>query len=124
MFRETKAFSGFAVDDIVKARDFYGGVLGLDVREEDGMLQLHVTGGNAILVYPKEGHAPATFTILNFPVGDVERAVEELAGKGVTFERYPGMEQDERGIMSNMGPKIAWFKDPAGNVLSVIEDQA
>ncbi len=107
MFRETKAFSGFAVDDIVKARDFYGGVLGLDVREEDGMLQLHVAGGNAILVYPKAGHAPATFTILNFPVGDVERAVEELAGKGVTFERYPSMEQDERGIMSNMGPKIA-----------------
>jgi len=122
MFRETKAFSGFSVNDIPAARQFYGEVLGLDARESNDMLELHVAGGNAVLVYPKEDHEPATFTVLNFPVRDIEQAVDELTGKGVSFERYgPDFEQDDKGIAHNAGPKIAWFKDPAGNVLSVME---
>lgn len=123
MFKDTKAFSGFSVDDIGKAREFYEGTLGLEVSEENGMLHLHIAGGNPILVYPKDNHAPATFTILNFPVDDVERAVDDLASRGVQFEHYdyPELKTDEKGIMRGWGPAIAWFTDPAGNVLSVIE---
>ena len=121
MLGESKAFSGFAVDDVQKAREFYGGTLGLRVTEENGMLQLHIAGGTTILVYPKPDHTPAEFTILNFPVDDIDKAVDALAERGVTFERYEGLEADDKGIMRVAGPPIAWFKDPAGNVLSVLQ---
>jgi catechol 2,3-dioxygenase-like lactoylglutathione lyase family enzyme len=121
MFGNTKAFSGFAVDDVQKARESYGGTLGLRVTEENGMLQLHIAGGTTILVYPKPDHTPAEFTILNFPVDDIDKAVDALAERGVTFERYEGLEADDKGIMRVAGPPIAWFKDPAGNVLSVLQ---
>jgi catechol 2,3-dioxygenase-like lactoylglutathione lyase family enzyme len=121
MFEHTKAYSGFSVDDIPKARQFYGDTLGLRVSEENGMLTLHIAGDRDTLVYPKEGHTPATFTILNFPVDDVDRAVEELTARGVRFERYEGFDQDEKGVFRGGGPLIAWFKDPAGNILSVIQ---
>jgi catechol 2,3-dioxygenase-like lactoylglutathione lyase family enzyme len=122
MFRETKAFSGFSVNDIQAAKDFYGDTLGLKVSEGDGMLQLHIAGGNNIFVYPKDNHTPATFTILNFPVDDVEGAVDELTKAGVRFEHYEGeLGTDEKGIFRGQGPTIAWFTDPAGNILSVIE---
>jgi catechol 2,3-dioxygenase-like lactoylglutathione lyase family enzyme len=121
MFTNTKAFSGFAVDDVPKARTFYSETLGLRVSEEYGMLSLHIAGECDILVYPKPDHTPATFTILNFPVDDIDKAVEELAERGVRFERYDGFEQDEKGIHRGGGPLIAWFRDPAGNVLSVIQ---
>ncbi|MGH8835609.1 MAG: VOC family protein [Actinomycetes bacterium] len=123
MFKDTKAFSGFSVDDIGKAREFYEGTLGLEVSESNGMLELHISGGNPVLVYPKDNHTPATFTILNFPVDDVDGAVDELTNRGVQFEHYdyPDMKTDEKGIMRGWGPAIAWFTDPAGNVLSVIE---
>jgi catechol 2,3-dioxygenase-like lactoylglutathione lyase family enzyme len=123
MFEDTKAFSGFSVDSVPKARQFYGDTLGLRVTEENGMLRLHIAGCSPTLVYPKRDHAPASFTILNFPVEDVESAVDELAARGVQFERYEGtgMETDEKGIFRGGGPLIAWFKDPAGNVLSVLQ---
>ena len=122
MFEKTKAFSGFSVDDIAKAREFYGETLGLDVDEDNGMLAIHIADGGDIMAYPKEDHAPATFTILNFPVDDIDQAVDDLGKRGVSFERYPQFEQDEKGIMRNDGPPIAWFLDPAGNVLSVLEE--
>jgi catechol 2,3-dioxygenase-like lactoylglutathione lyase family enzyme len=121
MFSNTKAFSGFAVDDVEKAREFYEGTLGVKVTEENGMLTLHIAGDRPILVYPRPDHTPADYTILNFPVDDVERAVDELTARGVPLERYEGFEQDDKGIFRGEGPLIAWFKDPAGNVLSVIE---
>ena len=121
MFENTKAFSGFSVDDVPKAREFYGETLGLRVSEEHGMLWLHIAGERDILVYPKPDHTPAAFTILNFPVDDIEKAVDELAGRGVRFERYDDSATDEKGIFRGGGPLIAWFKDPAGNVLSVIQ---
>jgi catechol 2,3-dioxygenase-like lactoylglutathione lyase family enzyme len=123
MFTDTKAFSGFAVDDIEKARQFYGETLGLKTSEENGLLTLHIAGDRATLVYPKPDHTPADYTILNFPVDDIEAAVDELTSRGVSFERYEGMAQDERGIMREGGPYIAWFKDPAGNVLSVLQER-
>jgi catechol 2,3-dioxygenase-like lactoylglutathione lyase family enzyme len=123
MFKDTKAFSGFSVDDTAKAKDFYSRVLGLSVTEEHGILTLHIAGGAKIIVYPKDNHVPATFTILNFPVPDVERAVDELTRRGVSFEHYDGeLKTDDKGIMRGQGPTIAWFKDPAGNFLSVIEE--
>ena len=124
MFADTKAFSGFSVDDVPAARRFYGETLGLRLTETNGMLMLHVAGDRDTLVYPKDDHEPASFTILNFPVDDIEAAVDELSSRGVSFERYQGteIETDERGIFRGPGPLIAWFKDPAGNVLSVIED--
>ena len=123
MFRDAKAFSGFSVDDIPKAREFYGQTLGLDVTEQHGLLFLHLAGGGKVLVYPKPDHAPASFTILNFPVGDIEEAVGELNRRGVRFERYEGeLKTDEKGIFRGGGPLIAWFKDPAGNTLSVLEE--
>ena len=121
MFTDTKAFSGFAVDDVDKARYFYEGTLGLKVSEEHGLLTLHIAGDRPTLIYPRPNHVPAEYTILNFPVDDVEAAVDELRGRGVEFERYEGFDQDDRGIMRGEGPPIAWFKDPAGNVLSVLK---
>jgi predicted enzyme related to lactoylglutathione lyase len=124
MFKDTKAFSGFSVDDIPKAKTFYGDTLGLAVSEENGMLQLHLAGGGEIIVYPKPNHAPASFTILNFAVDDIETAADELAERGVSFERYDGMDADERGIhRAGPGPAIAWFTDPAGNILSVLQER-
>jgi catechol 2,3-dioxygenase-like lactoylglutathione lyase family enzyme len=123
MFTNTKAFSGFAVEDVQKAREFYGETLGLETSEEHGLLTLHLAGDRDTLVYPKPDHTPATYTILNFPVDDIEKAVDELASRGVRFERYDGFEQDERGIFRGGGPFIAWFRDPAGNVLSVLEER-
>jgi catechol 2,3-dioxygenase-like lactoylglutathione lyase family enzyme len=121
MFESTKAFSGFSVDDIAKAKAFYGETLGLKVSEEFGMLNLHIADGTEILVYPKPDHTPATFTILNFPVDDIDAAVGELIARGVQFERYEDANQDEKGINRDEGPPIAWFKDPAGNILSVLQ---
>ena len=121
MFTDTKAFSGFAVDDVERAREFYEGTLGLKVTEENGMLTLHIAGDRPILVYPRPDHTPAEYTILNFPVDDAERAVDELTARGIQLERYEDMEQDDKGILRGEGPPIAWFKDPAGNVLSVIQ---
>jgi catechol 2,3-dioxygenase-like lactoylglutathione lyase family enzyme len=123
MFEDTKAFSGFAVDDIDKAREFYGETLGLKTSEQHGLLFLHIAGDRDTLAYPKPGHTPADYTILNFPVDDIEAAVDELTARGVSFERYDGMPQDERGIMREGGPYIAWFRDPAGNVLSVLQER-
>jgi catechol 2,3-dioxygenase-like lactoylglutathione lyase family enzyme len=119
MFKDTKAYSGFSVDDVEKARKFYGETLGLETSTEHGMLELRLGGGAAVLVYPKPNHVPATFTVLNFPVADIDEAVDELTRAGVRFERYDEFEQDEKGIARNGGPDIAWFRDPAGNVLSV-----
>jgi len=123
MFANTKAFSGFSVDDIGAAKRFYGETLGLDVSEEQGMLTLHIAGDRDILVYPKRDHTPASFTILNFPVSDIEAAVDELVVRGVEFQRYEGTpaETDDKGIFRAGGPLIAWFTDPAGNVLSVLQ---
>jgi catechol 2,3-dioxygenase-like lactoylglutathione lyase family enzyme len=124
MFKDTRAYSGFSVNDVQKAKAFYGQTLGLEVSEAYGQLELHIAGGTMILVYPKSDHTPATFTILNFPVDDIERAVDELTKAGVRFERYHegDLTTDERGIFRGEGPKIAWFKDPAGNILSVLEE--
>ena len=123
MFADTKAFSGFAVPDIEQARAFYGDTLGIRTSEEYGLLHLHLAGDRDTLVYPKPDHTPAGYTILNFAVDDIEAAVDELAARGVTTERYDGMPQDERGIMREGGPFIAWFRDPAGNVLSVLQER-
>lgn len=123
MFGDTRAFSGFAVDDIDAARAFYGDTLGLRVTEEQGALRLHIAGGTEIFVYPKRDHTPASFTILNFPVDDIESAVDTLRGKGIEFQSYPGLETDDRGIFRVAGPFIAWFTDPAGNVLSVLQER-
>jgi catechol 2,3-dioxygenase-like lactoylglutathione lyase family enzyme len=119
MFEHIKAFSGFSVDDIPKAKQFYAETLGLRVSEEHGMLHLHIAGDRDTLVYPKPDHTPASYTILNFPVEDVDAAVDGLAARGVQFERYDGA--DEKGIFRQRGPDIAWFKDPAGNILSVLQ---
>jgi catechol 2,3-dioxygenase-like lactoylglutathione lyase family enzyme len=125
MFKDTKAFSGFSVNDLQKAQEFYGQTLGLDVTKDKEGLVLHITGGCKIFIYPKPNHAPATFTILNFPVDNVEKAVGELAKRGVRFEIYSegDLKTDEKGIFRGEGPKIAWFKDPAGNFLSVLEEE-
>ena len=123
MLGNTKAFSGFSVNDLDAAQRFYGETLGVEVSENDAGLTLHIAGDRPILVYPKDNHEPATFTILNFPVDDVEGTVAGLTERGVEFERYEGteLETDEQGIFRGGGPLIAWFKDPAGNVLSVIK---
>jgi catechol 2,3-dioxygenase-like lactoylglutathione lyase family enzyme len=123
MFANTKAFSGFAVDDLEQARRFYGETLGIKTSEDHGLMTLHLAGGRDTLVYPKPGHTPASYTILNFPVDDIEATVDALAARGVRFERYEGLDQDERGIGRGGGPYIAWFTDPAGNILSVLQDR-
>ena len=125
MFANTKAFSGFAVDDVERAHEFYGETLGLDTSvldEENGLMVLHLAGGRDTFIYRKPDFEPATYTILNFQVDDVEKAVDDLSARGVRFERYDGFEQDEKGIARDMGPDIAWFKDPAGNILAVLRD--
>jgi len=126
MFKDSYAFSGFSTNDIAAAKDFYGNTLGLDVSDQNGMLQIKLATGGMVLAYPKPNHEPASFTILNFPVDDIDTAVDALAAKGVTFEIYEGMQQDDkgiaRGLTANMGPDIAWFKDPAGNILAVLQD--
>jgi len=126
VLQDSHAFSGFSVDDISAAKAFYADTLGLRVTEENGMLTLHLAGDGGdrpTLVYPKPNHEPASFTILNFPVDDVEAAVDDLTARGVTFETYAGtpMETDAKGVFRQGGPLIAWFTDPAGNVLSVVE---
>ena len=125
MLANSKAYSGFAVNDVQKAREFYGETLGLKTSildDENGLMTLHLAGDRDTLVYLKPDHTPAKYTILNFPVDDIDKAVDELAARGVTFERYEGFEQDEKGIARGRGPAIAWFKDPAGNVLSVLQE--
>jgi len=126
MFKNTKAFSGFSVDNLARAKDFYGGLLqiSLSASNEMPMLRLHIEGNNDIIIYEKKNHTPATFTILNFPVPDIEKAVDDLKKAGIKFEQYEGeIKTDEKGIFRGGGPLIAWFKDPAGNILSVIEEK-
>jgi catechol 2,3-dioxygenase-like lactoylglutathione lyase family enzyme len=123
MLANSEAFSGFAVDNLREAQQFYGETLGLktSILDEDaGLMTVHLAGGRDTLVYQQPGSTPASYTILNFPVEDIEKAVDELAARGVSFERYDGFDQDEKGIARGNGPDIAWFKDPAGNVLSVL----
>jgi predicted enzyme related to lactoylglutathione lyase len=125
VFADTKAYSGFAVDDLGRAREFYGETLGIKTEildEENGLMTLHLAGDRPTLVYQKPDHEPAGYTILNFPVADVDKAVDELAARGVSFERYNAFDQDEKGIAHGPGPVVAWFKDPAGNVLAVHEE--
>jgi len=121
MLRDKPAFSGFSTNDIEAASRFYGETLGVDVSEDHGMLNLKLAGGQRVLIYPKDNHEPATFTVLNFEVSDIDAAVDDLAAKGVAFEHYEGAGQDAKGIARQYPPPIAWFKDPAGNVLSVIQ---
>ena len=123
MLEKSKAFSGFSANDIQRAKEFYGRTLGLEVSESHGLLNLHLAGGTTVLIYPKPNHVPATFTVLNFPVDSVDKAVDELTKRGVRFQIYnePDLKTDEKGIFRGGGPVIAWFKDPAGNILSVLE---
>jgi catechol 2,3-dioxygenase-like lactoylglutathione lyase family enzyme len=125
MFKDTKAFSGFSVDNLQKAQEFYGKTLGLKVTKEYDTLFLHLSSGTNIFIYPKSNHQAATYTILNFPVDDLEETVDELSRRGVQFEHYNEKEltTDEKGIFRGEGPLIAWFKDPAGNILSVLEEK-
>jgi len=131
MFKDTPAFSGFSVNDLSVAKEFYENVLGLLVEQEDhepaamSFLTLHLATGGDVLIYPKDDHTPATYTILNFPVDDIDQAVDALSSKGVTFEHYDNMTDEKgvaRGLSNNMGPDIAWFKDPAGNILSILNE--
>ena len=125
MFGETKAFNSFAVDDVQKAREFYGDTLGLEatvLEEGPGLLTLRLSGERDTFVYQKDDFTPATYTILNFSVDDIDAAVDELTSRGVAFERYEGFDQDEKGIARGQGPNIAWFKDPAGNILAVLQE--
>lgn len=124
MFAKTRAFSGFAVGDLQAARQFYGEVLGIDTSEQGGLMTLHLADGRDTLVYPKPGHVPADYTILNFPVDDIDSTVDELTARGVTFERYDGVGQDDKGISRGYGPDIAWFRDPAGNILAVLKESS
>lgn len=121
MLKDSQGFSGFSTNDVARAKEFYADTLGLEVTEENGMLTLNLAGGGKVLIYPKENHEPATFTVLDFPVKEIGEAVDRLAEAGVQFERYEGTHQDERGIEREYGPPIAWFKDPAGNILAVLE---
>ena len=125
MLKDSEAFSGFSVNDLEKAKEFYGQTLGLETNNGPAGLGLVIAGRSPVFIYPKEDHVPATYTILNFPVDDIDAAVDELVGKGVSFEHYEGMTDEKgiaRGIANNRGPDIAWFKDPAGNILSVLKD--
>ena len=125
MLKDTKAFSGFSVSDLAAAKTFYGQTLGLEVEDIPAGLMLRIAGGNGTLVYPKSDHSPATYTILNFPVDNIDQAVDALTSRGVTFERYDNLTDERgiaRGIATQQGPDIAWFKDPAGNILSVLQE--
>ena len=124
MFKDSKSFSSFSVNDLKKAKEFYGETLGLGVTETPEGLELHLTGGNTVFLYPKPNHTAASFTVLNFPVNNIEEAVDELVDAGLRLEHYelPELKTDDRGIAKGPGMKIAWFKDPAGNILSVIEE--
>ena len=125
MFKDTHAFSGFSVNNIAAAKEFYGTTLGLETEISPQGLQLKIAGSNDVFVYEKPDHVPATYTILNFPVENIDMAVDDLTAKGIIFEKYEGMTDDKgvaRGIANNMGPDIAWFKDPAGNILSVLHN--
>ena len=125
MLEESKAYSGFSVDDLDAAREFYGQTLGLDVGQGAMGLVLKIPGSNGVFIYPKEDHVPATYTILNFPVDDIDATVDELVAKGVVFQRYDEVTDSKgivRGIAANRGPDIAWFTDPAGNILSVLHE--
>ncbi len=126
MLKDNVAFSGYSVDDLEKAKEFYQNILGVETSQDEMGLKLTVTNGYEIFLYQKDNHTPATFTVLNFVVNDIDAAVDELSAKGVEFEKYPGMNQDEKGIArgkaANYGPDIAWFKDPAGNILSVLRN--
>ena len=128
MLNDSPAFSGFSTNDLKKAKDFYVNVLGVDVEELPApmsMLRLNLSGGGQVIIYPKDDHVPATFTVLNFPVNNIDHAVDTLVSKGVVFELYEGMTDEKgiaRGISANRGPDIAWFKDPAGNILSVLQN--
>jgi catechol 2,3-dioxygenase-like lactoylglutathione lyase family enzyme len=124
MLSDSTAFSSFSAADIAAARRFYAETLGLAVTEDNGMLNLELAGGHRVLIYAKDDHQPASFTVLNFEVPDIGAAVDDLAARGVTFERYEGFEQDERGIMRQFGPPIAWLTDPSGNVIALIEAAA
>jgi hypothetical protein len=123
MLSQRPAFSSFSATDIGTEKDFYADTLGLAVTEENGVLMVDLTGGQRVVIYPKDDHVPATFTVLNFEVDDVAAAVDGLVARGVTFERYEGLEQDERGIMRDFGPPIAWFTDPAANVIALIQTE-
>lgn len=126
MFKDAKAFSGFSVDDMDAARQFYGTVLGLDAEDGPQGMTLKISGSNGVFVYSKPDHVPATYTMLNFPVDDIEAAIDELTAKGVVFEHYENLTDEKgivRGLSSNRGPDIAWFKDPAGNIISVMQQQ-
>ena len=126
MLKHTNTFSSFSVDNLDKAKEFYGKTLGLEVKDTPmGAIELNAGNGSKVMVYPKPNHAPATFTVLNFMVDDVEKTVDELSKNGVAFEHYdfPNMKTDEKGIMRGQGPNIAWFADPAGNIISVIEEK-
>jgi catechol 2,3-dioxygenase-like lactoylglutathione lyase family enzyme len=125
MLTDSPAYNGFAVDDLAKAREFYGDTLRLKTSTQDetlGLMTLHLAGDRNTLVYVSPTHEPASYTILNFPVDDIDKVVDELASRGVKFEKYDGFQQDEKGISRGMGPDIAWFKDPAGNILSVLQE--
>jgi len=123
MFENTRAVSSFSVDDLQKAKTFYGDLLGLNVSDRTHILDVHFAGGGSLFIYPKPNHVPATFTVLNFPVENVEKAVDKLSQLGVRFEHYEGeLKTDEKGIFRGPGPRIAWFKDPAGNILSLVEE--
>jgi catechol 2,3-dioxygenase-like lactoylglutathione lyase family enzyme len=127
MLKVKAAYSGFSVDDLAKSNEFYTKTLGLKVDDEGMGLRLHLPEGGTVFIYPKQDHQPATFTILNFVVENIDEAVDELKSRGVSFERYEGPPQDEKGILrgrsQQMGPDIAWFKDPSGNILSVLQDE-
>lgn len=129
MFKNTKAFSSFSVNDLQKAKEFYGNTLGIEVKDNPmGLIELHLAGTNNIMVYPKPNHEAATFTVLNFPVDDIDKAVDELTAKGIVFEQYQGnIQTDKKGISrgdgGGKGPNIAWFRDPAGNILAVLEEK-
>jgi predicted enzyme related to lactoylglutathione lyase len=123
MFANTEAFSGFAVDDVEAARAFYEQTLGIRTTSDNGLLTLHLAGDRPTIVYPKPDHVPANYTILNFKVKDIDSAVDELTARGVQLERYDGFEQDDRAIFRGGGPYIGWFKDPAGNVLAVLQER-
>jgi catechol 2,3-dioxygenase-like lactoylglutathione lyase family enzyme len=125
IFKDAKCFSSFSVNDIEKAKEFYGETLGVKVSEHEEGLELNLAGGNSVFLYPKPNHTPASFTVLNFPVKDIEEAIEELTTLGLRLEKYdlPDLKTDKKGIMRGPGMQIAWFKDPAGNILSVIENE-